>query len=159
MDDTHSYRDIQREKFLQNLRKYCDYQERCHYDVELKLKKLGADADLSDEIVTTLILEGYLNEERYARSYARGKFRISKWGKNKIIMGLKAKKISSYLIQKSLEEIDDDDYIALLKEILVNKSKYLSYKNKYDKHSKLYTYAYNRGFEGAIIKELLETFE
>ncbi len=158
MDDIHSYEKIQRDKFLQSLKKYCAYQERCHYDVELKLKNLGANSDLSDEIITTLILEGYLNEERYARSYVRGKFNINRWGRNKIKMGLKAKKISSYLIEKSLEEIDENRYIEAIKEILVNKSNHLSYKTKYDRNRKLYAYAYNKGFESEIIKDLLEKY-
>ncbi len=158
MDDIYSYEKIQRNKFLQKLKKYCAYQERCHYDVELKLKNLGANSNLSDEIITTLILEGYLNEERYTRSYVRGKFNINKWGRNKIVMGLKAKKISSYLIKKGLEEIDESDYIETLREILTNKSKYLSCNTKYDKNRKLYAYAYNRGFENSIIKELLEEY-
>ncbi len=158
MEDIHSYEKIQRDKFLQKLKKYCAYQDRCHYDVELKLKNLGANSDVSDEILTTLILEGYLNEERYARSYVRGKFNINKWGRNKIIMGLKAKKISSHLIQKGLEEINESDYINSLREILVNKSQLLSCRTKYDRNKKLYVYAYNKGFESELIKEILEEY-
>ena len=74
---------------LKKLQHYCAYQDRCHFEVEQKLKQLNADKETSDELFLQLIDEGFLNEERFARSIARGKFRIHHWGKNKIIIHLK----------------------------------------------------------------------
>ncbi len=156
MDNIFSYNDIQKKKFLKKMIKYCAYQERCHQDVKNKLSDLGVEQDIADEIISELITSKYLNEERYVRSYTMGKFRINKWGKNKIKIALKQKDISSYLIEKYLREIDYNKYIETLKILLDRKSNSLKSKNQHDKYNKLYRYAYNKGYESEVIKEILQ---
>jgi regulatory protein len=95
---------------LKKLQHYCAYQDRCHFEVEQKLTQLGADKETAAEIFTELLEDGFLNEERFARSVARGKFKIHHWGKNKIIAHLKARFISDPIIQMALTEIEEDAY-------------------------------------------------
>ena len=155
-DDIFTYRDIQKKTLLNKLKKYCAYQERCHRDVIEKLKKLKADEELTDEIISQLISENYLNEERFVVAYVRGKHRINKWGRNKIIRELKHRDISSYLINKGLEEIIETEYITTLKHLLEEKNKYLKTENIYERKKKLFTYAYGKGYENELTELVLE---
>lgn len=95
---------------LKKLQHYCAYQDRCHFEVEQKLTQLGADKETAAEIFSELLEDGFLNEERFARSVARGKFKIHHWGKNKIIAHLKARSISDPMIQVALTEIEEEAY-------------------------------------------------
>ena len=96
---------------------YCAYQERCHLEVSTKLDNLGIIPTAQELIITHLIEENYLNETRFAQSFARGKFRVKKWGKNRIVRELKLRQISSYNIKIALQEIAEEDYSQTLTEI------------------------------------------
>jgi len=85
---------------LNKLKKYCTYQDRCHKEVELKLKEMRIIIEASNQIIITLVQGNYLNEERFAISFVRGKFKIKKWGKQRLILELKRRNISKYLIKK-----------------------------------------------------------
>lgn len=132
------------------MRKYCDYQERCHQEVRSKLLELGVYGMDLEEVLTQLIQEGYLNEERFARSYTRGKFRIKKWGRQKIVRALKAKNVSEYCIRAGLEEIDEEEYYQT---ILYNiqKAKSTGKTSDHDVIQNLFA----KGFEINLIKEVL----
>ena len=90
---------------LKKLQKYCAYQDRCHQEVRSKLLDLGIYGDDLENVMVELIEENFLNEERFARSYARGKFRIKKWGKVRILRELKQRQISAYCIRKGMEKL------------------------------------------------------
>ena len=92
------------------LENFCSYQERCHKEVKEKLKELGMIQSASQEIIAQLIQEDYLNETRFAKSFARGKFRIKKWGKNRILKEFKLRKISDYNIKVGMQELTDSEY-------------------------------------------------
>ena len=92
----------------EKLRQYCIYQDRCHQEVRTKLLSLKIYGDWLEEIMSDLINEGYLNEERFARNYARGKYRIKGFGKVRITKDLKLRKVSDYCIRKALEEVDEE---------------------------------------------------
>ena len=155
-DDIYTYRDIQKKTLLDKLKKYCAYQERCHRDVEEKLKKLKADEEMANEIISELITENYLNEERFAIAYTRGKHRINKWGRNKIIRELKQRNISTYLINKSLEEIIETEYLSTLRHLLEEKNKMIKAKNIFERKKKLISYAYRKGYENELITDIIE---
>jgi len=147
---------MEREIILQKLRKYCDYQDRCHEEVRTKLLNIKVYGDELEEVMATLITEDYLNEERYARSYARGKFRMKRWGKRKILQHLKFKKISAYCIKKAMTEIDDDEYRNTLETLL---SKYIekqSEANPFLLYQKAQKHGISKGYENALIKEVLQ---
>ncbi len=156
-EDINSYYDVQKAKYLEKIRHYCAYRDRCHMEVSDKLKKMNVDADMSDEIISELITEGFLNEERFVLSYVRGKFRINKWGKSKIVRELKQREISQYLINKGLEEIDEEEYYETLKTLLLAKRRTFKAKNQYDLFNKLYSYAYRKGYESELIKSIIES--
>lgn len=146
----------QKDLALDRLKKYCTYRDRCHSEVRNKLLELGIYGDDLEEVMAELIIEGYLNEERYARSFARGKFRINEWGKNKIILQLKAKGIPPSLISVALKEISDEAYRKTLGELLSRKNENLKAANDYQRRQKLAQFAIGKGYEFEIIQEVLE---
>lgn len=135
---------------LKKLQHYCAYQDRCHYEVEMKLKELDVTEDVAGEVILSLIQDGFLNEERFARSYARGKFKNQQWGKIKIISGLLAKRISEPLIQTALSEINEDDYISLIDSLLIK-----SFNQKEDIYKAISAIA-AKGFELELIYQSAE---
>lgn len=136
---------------LTKMQKYCAYQERCHFEVRLKLSKFEISGHEAGVIITKLIESGYLNEERYAKVYAGGKFRVKKWGRNKIINRLKSKDVSMYCINKGLEEIEMDDYLETLKYLMQKRISQSKEKNSYLLKSKVSIYLTNKGYEPHLI--------
>src|SRR5215212_4126089 len=112
---------LTKEQALQKLRQYCGYQERSHAEAVQKLWDLGVHRAEHDEIISALIEEDYLNEERFAKAFAGGKFRMKDWGRKKIYYALKEKHVSEYNIKKAMKEIDDEDYKQTLKELAEKK--------------------------------------
>ena len=94
--------------------RYCNYQERSHQEVKSKLYDLKATTPEVNALLVELIEQDLLNEERFARAYVRGKYRIKRWGRRKILVGLKAKNVSDYCIRKGMEEIDPEEYLQNL---------------------------------------------
>ena len=92
------------------LENFCSYQERCHKEVEEKLRELGMIQSASQEIIAQLIQEDYLNETRFAKNFARGKFRIKNWGRNRILRELKSRNITDYNIKMGMQEFTDIEY-------------------------------------------------
>ena len=114
---------LSQDEALLKMQHYCAYQERCQDEVRSKLIEYGVYGDALENIIADLIADNYLNEERFARAFAGGKFRIKHWGRIKIVQELKARKISDYSVRKALEsEINDEDYRAPLLEVLNKKS-------------------------------------
>jgi regulatory protein len=105
------------------MERYCAYQERSHYQVEQKLYGMGMIPEATDVIVLHLIQENFLNEERFAKAYVRGKFYQKKWGKLKIVQGLKQHRIHHKLIEKALQEIDEDDYQQTIRQLIEKQQK------------------------------------
>ena len=139
---------------LQKIKQYCAYQERCHKEVREKLHSFGLNKTEVDEIISTLINENYLNEERFAIHYAGGKFRMKQWGKNKIKQALKMKQVSDYCIKKALKEIDEISYENTLLKLSEQKLKALkSEKNIFIKKRKLQDFLLQRGFESDLVRE------
>ena len=101
---------------------YCVYQDRCHAEVEQKMRDFLLIDEAKEEIIMYLIRENYLNEERYAKSYARGKFYMKQWGRIKIQLHLKQKGIVDRLISKAMTEIYEEDYNETIKKLIDKKS-------------------------------------
>ena len=135
--------------------RYCNYQERCHQEVRDKLYELGAHTGEVNQFIADLIDSGLLNEERFAKAYVRGKFRMKQWGRVKIIQGLKQHRISPYLIQKSLKEISPDDYFGTALKLANKKWATLS-GSELHKKSRLFRYLYQRGYENNLIGEVMQ---
>ena len=138
---------------------YCAYQERSQYEVRGKLLELGMRYNELEEIIAYLIENNFLNEERFANAYARGKLRIKGWGKNKINQGLKFKQVSAPLIKKELKNLDETEYLEKLKEVLDKKEETIKEKITYQRNFKLVQYALSRGFERDLIFFMLKDSE
>jgi regulatory protein len=142
---------------LPKLKQYCAYQERCHSEVKEKLYSYGVYGDDADSIVSQLIEENYLNEERFALHFAGGKFKMKQWGKMKIKYSLKQKQVSNYCIKKALNSIDDVEYEAVLEKLTAQKLKLLkSEKNIFIKKRKLQDFLLQRGFENDLVREKIK---
>jgi len=135
---------------------YCVYQDRCHAEVEQKMREFLLIEEAKDEIILYLLKENYLNEERFTRSYIRGKFYIKHWGRNKIKMHLKQKQISEKLINSCFDEIHEDDYDKMIRKIFEDYSSKQKGLQEYQKKSKTIKYLMSRGFE---YEKIAETFD
>lgn len=124
-------------------------------EVSMKLKSWGLIQEAIDLLIIELIEFNFLNEERYARSFARGKFRIKKWGKLKIRMALKKREVYFKCIDFAMLEIDDKTYLNTLKELLQKKNDILKETNLYKRKMKLINYLVNRGYEYDLIHDAL----
>ena len=138
-----------------NIEHYCAYQERCHKEVVNKLKDLGIIQNAIDVIVTDLIQNNYLNETRFAQSFARGKFKIKKWGKVKIHRELNKREISEYNIKMGMKEISDSDYEETFNTLLDKKLSELSHLPESEQKRKIFSYLSYRGWEVEKIFEAL----
>ena len=134
----------------------CAYQERCQQEMRDKLYEWGLHSNEVENIIADLISTNFLNEERFAIAFAGGKFRIKKWGKVKIKIELKKRKISDYCIRKGLAEIDDKEYINTLKDVLSKKLKETAKGKIQIRNYKAAQYAQSRGFEGDLIWDIIK---
>ena len=132
---------------------YCAYQERCHKEVVQKLKEMRMIPEAIDQIVTHLIQENYLNEERFAQSFARGKFSIKKWGRIRIVNELKQRNISRFNIKTALKEIDESEYLNTLDELSQKRLTQIKEVNVQKKKKKLIDYLLYRGWESNLVYE------
>ncbi|HVT84088.1 MAG TPA: regulatory protein RecX [Chitinophagaceae bacterium] len=147
---------LTKEQALQKLKHYCGYQERCHREVQEKLFQLGVRRSDHDEIMSTLIEENYLNEERFAIAFARGKFRMNEWGRVKIKAALKQKKISDYCINKALKQIDEKEYLQRLKQLAEKRYAFLKNEQWLVRKKKTIDYLLQKGFEWELVNVEME---
>lgn len=134
----------------------CAYQERCQQEMRDKLYEWGLYSNDVENIIADLITTNFLNEERFAKTYAGGKFRIKKWGRVKIKIELKRRKISDYCIKKAMAEIPESDYIKTLEELIRKKAKEVKEKRIEVRNYKIAQYIMSRGFEGDLIWDVLK---
>ena len=142
---------------LQKAKHYCSYQPRCHYEVREKLYSFGLHRNEVEQLLTQLIEENFLNEERFALAYASGKFNLKHWGKEKIKYALKQKHVSDYCIRKALASISTTDYNKTFASIANKKIAALkSERNIFIKKKKLRDYLQQKGFEIKLINDYLK---
>jgi regulatory protein len=143
---------------LQMIRHFCSYQERCLKEVESKLNHWKVQPKKIPAIINQLQKENYLNEERFARSFAGGKFRNNKWGRQKIEFELFKRGVPELLIQEGLLEIDEEEYGKTLKEIITRKKNEIKPVETVNIREKIINFAYGKGYEIdlilGIVKEL-----
>ncbi len=132
---------------------YCAYQERCHKDIRDKLNTMKLIPEAKEKIIVHLLEQNFLNEERFAKSFARGKFRIKKWGKKRIIRELKFRQISEYCIKVALKEITDNEYLETFHLIAEKKFTSIIEKDTFKKRKKLIDYLLYRGWENELVFE------
>lgn len=140
---------------MAQMRKFCDFRDRCHSEVRSKLLKLKVYGDDLEQVMTALIREDLLNEERFARNFTRGKFRINHWGRIRIRLELKRKQVSDYCIRKGLEEIEQHEYEAYLDKIIAQR---LTDGSDWSLRKKTHDYLARKGFESSLILERIDKF-
>ncbi|MEO6166256.1 MAG: regulatory protein RecX [Chitinophagales bacterium] len=143
---------------MERMRKYCAYQERSQLEVRRKLIQVGQRGNDLENILAQLIEENFLNEERFALAYARGKFRMKGWGRNKIIQELKQKGISTYCINKAMKEIDAGDYRKTFVEALKKKALTIKGGTSFSKRQKLSSYLIRKGYEQEMVWEAVKEY-
>ncbi|HLK27000.1 MAG TPA: regulatory protein RecX [Puia sp.] len=151
---------LSKEQALQKAKHYCGYQERNHSEVKEKLYSFGLWKKDVEEIISTLIEENYLNEERYAIAFAGGKFRMKHWGRTKIKYELQQKNISAYCIKKAIKEINDEDYQKTFSKLAAERWASLkSEKNIFIKKRKTQDYLLQKGFEYEMINDFFKKMQ
>jgi regulatory protein len=142
---------------LKKLEHYCAYQERCHQEVNAKLKQLGISLPYRDTIIVALLENNYLNEERFARSFARGKHRIKFWGKIRIVNELKSRFISAPNIKCALSELSDEEYYDTFEKLSERVWDSILEKNLLKKRKKCSDYLLRKGWESELVYEKINT--
>ena len=139
------------EQAIKKLEYYCAYQERCHLDIENKFRSMKLSASFKETVMLHLLENDFLNDERFAKAFVRGKFRIKKWGKRRIEKELKTRNISEYNIRSGLKEISESDYLKSFNELAKKRLSQISETNIYKKRKKLADYLLYRGWESDLV--------
>ncbi len=146
---------LTKEQALPKIKHYCAYQERCHQEVKDKLYGYGLYKNDVELLISQLIEENYVNEERFARQFAGSKFRIKQWGRKKIVYGLKEKKVNPYCIKLGLKEIDEAAYEKVLFILAEKKWQSLKGEQHIVKEVKTRNFLAQRGFENELISKTI----
>ena len=136
---------------LLKLQNYCAYQERCHKEVNQKLRDMRMIPEAIDKIIGHLIEHNFLNEERFSKAFVRGKFAMKKWGKQRLIIELKRRDISKYNINESIKEISDKEYKKTFNQLARKRLTSIAESNKQKKRKKLADYLLYRGWESQLV--------
>ena len=144
------------QEIQQKIAQYCVYQDRCHKEVEEKIKSYDLIPEAREMILLNLMKDNFLNEERFAKSFARGKFRIKHWGKNRIVNELKMRDISAYNIKTALKEIDEKEYLKTIYTITEKRNTIISETNHYKRKKKLIDFLLRKGFETDLIFKVVD---
>jgi regulatory protein len=137
----------------------CAGREICSYDINRKLISRGLKDDEASKILNILIQDKFIDDERYALAFVKDKFRNNKWGRIKIGSALKMKRIPEEMIRNAMESINNEEYIDLLKSILVKQKKTIKSKNQFDLKGKLLRHCLSKGFESHLVYDLLNETE
>jgi len=139
------------DEIKRKLERYCVYQDRCHQEVERKFREFHVIPAAKELIFLHLLEHDFLNEERFSKSYARGKFSIKKWGKQRIIRELKFRDISEYNIKTALKEIDEAVYLSTVYSITEKRNALITEENSYKRRKKLTDFLLRKGYEFDLI--------
>ncbi|MFN8340786.1 MAG: regulatory protein RecX [Cyclobacteriaceae bacterium] len=147
---------VGRTALAQKIRHFCAFQERSHSEVRKKLLDLGAKGDTLEEIIVELIADGFLNEERFAKAYAGGKFRMKHWGRIKIERGLQNHGVSARCIATGMKEIPEDDYLNVVRRLIEQKMSEETEQDLFIRRDKVSRFLIGRGFEPDLVWEQLK---
>lgn len=139
------------EEVKRKIERYCVYQDRCHKEVEKKLAEYHLIPEAKEAILLHLFEHNFLNEERFAKSFARGKFRIKKWGRQRITRELKLRDISTYNIKTALKEINEADYLTSLHNLIEKKNNQVTEENIFKRKKKIIDFLLYRGYETDLV--------
>jgi len=149
---------LTKEQVLQKLRFYCRYQQRCQSEVKEKLFELGVNKKDHDELITELVKENCLNDERFAVAFANGRFKLKQWGRKKIQKGLREKRVSDEIAQKALDQINKKEYRAILNKLAKERYAALKHEQHLVRKKKTMDYLMQKGYELDLVKEAINNF-
>lgn len=150
-------RSLTPEQAYQKIKHYCAYQERSHFETKEKLYSFKLYKKDVEELISRLIEENFLNEERFAKAFARGRFNLKKWGRKKIEYELKQKRVSEYNIRKALQEIDTAKYNSVLQKLTEQKWKALKAEQHITRQAKTVNFLLQKGFERNLVIDAVKT--
>ncbi|MDX2302381.1 MAG: regulatory protein RecX [Microscillaceae bacterium] len=139
--------------------KFCAYQERTQQEVREKIYSYGIFGEEAEEVICQLIADNFINEERFAKAYAGGKFRLKKWGRLKIERNLRQKGLSQYCIRQGLAEIEQQEYEQTLEQLLHKKRELLQGIEAWEMRQKLFQFLSFKGYESELILEKIQELE
>lgn len=137
------------------IKHYCGYRERCHFEVKERLFGMGLPKKEVEILLSRLIEEDFLNEERFAIQFAGGHFRQKKWGKAKIVYALRQKRVGENIIKRALKEIEEDNYTASLQKLAIAKWESLKGGNYITRQVKTNAYLLQKGYEAQLIQRII----
>lgn len=145
----------EQEAYLQ-LAALCAQAEHCQQEMRDKMRRWGLDETVQNRIIDRLIKERYVDDERYARAFVKDKIRYNKWGRRKVQQALWMKRIDAEIQQQVLDEIDETEYLDVLRPLLKQKRKSIKAESDYELNQKLLRFALSRGFGFDIIRQCLD---
>ena len=137
----------------------CAQAEHCQQEMRDKMKRWGMAIEVQERVIARLVKERYIDDERYARAFVKDKVRYNKWGRRKVQQGLWMKRIDDDIQQRVLDEVDDEEYLTVLKPLLKQKAKSIKAESDYELNQKLVRFAFGRGFTYDIIRQCLDVDE
>lgn len=149
---------LTKEQVLQKLRFYCRYQQRCQSEIKEKLFELGVNKKDHDEIMSELIKENSVNDERFALAFASGRFKLKQWGRKKIQQGLKEKRVSDEIAQRALNQINKKEYGAILNKLARERYAALKHEQHFVRKKKTMDYLMQKGYEIDLVKDAVNNF-
>ena len=149
---------LTKEQVLQKLRFYCRYQQRCQSEIKEKLFELGVNKKDHDEIMSELIKENRVNDERFALAFACGRFKLKQWGRKKIQQGLKEKRVSDEIAQRALDQINKKEYEAILNKLARERYAALKHEQHFVRKKKTMDYLMQKGYEIDLVKDAVNNF-
>ena len=149
---------LTKEQVLQKLRFYCRYQQRCQSEVKEKLFELGVNKKDHDELLTELVKENCLNDERFAVAFTSGRFKLKQWGRKKIQKGLREKRVSDEIVQKALEQINAKEYMAILNKLAKERYAALKHEQHLVRKKKTMDYLIQKGYELDLVRKAINNF-
>ena len=135
---------------------YCSSAEHCRSEVRAMLERHGAEKPDIESIINNLVKEGFIDESRYARAFVHDKVRFAKWGKVKIAQALWQKRIPQDITDAALESIEDDEYLAALRDVVKAKFRTVKGATEYERKMKTMRSVCSRGYEPALVRKLLD---
>jgi len=147
----YNYKTYTIDEALLKLQNYCSYQERCHQEVRQKLLGMRMIPEAIDIIIVHLLEHNFLNEERFAKTFVSGKFKIKKWGKYRLTLELNKKDISKHNINLAISQIPNNEYIEVFNELADKKANSILENDKWKKKKKLVDYLLYRGWESYLV--------
>ena len=147
------------EVLLQRLMRYCTYQERCSRDVELKLRGWKVPGREVAKMIAMLKEEGLIDDQRFANAFVRGKFRVNRWGRNRITYELRARQLPEPVISNALKEIYEEQYLDVIRTLIIKKSGEINPGKTLNKREKIINFVVGKGFELDLVLRMMQEFK